>query len=464
MDSISWQDIRKVIVDFLQQRLANNSNYKSELAKLEKAKQAGDVVAVNESQQQLSELAKRFDFETWMEDAATRRISWLIIATHLSKGIHPSSKGSNANYNTQVKSDLSKNLVSSATVNTLPFDATGSAAALDIFGLLNQVVKDNITILQLIINNHPAIQQAFSDDKNKSALYLSNFHKLLNDNWDEVQTSELNKQFFWPNAEETYLSQQDDNYRLLIPLHPSSLCHLVYQKVQTRFSDENKKAREQRRIKDAEQQPYFSFHHLAVVKLGGSNAQNASQLIGSQMGRNFLLPSMPPKFEKSPFPSIGKQQETIFNHALQYFCRFGFRLLFEMVAAPDNVVEARDNRKDAFAVILSLLLKFARHIQHTMTAGWSRESSLNFNQKLWLDPKRAELEDESDFKQLYELGNWQNELEKQFAFWIQKALEEKFPKIQQQFADPEFREWRLEFGKAVKANQHKQENIFQWRH
>ena len=53
MNNISWQDIRKVIVDFLQQRLANNSSYKSELTKLEKATQAGDQKAVNESQQKI---------------------------------------------------------------------------------------------------------------------------------------------------------------------------------------------------------------------------------------------------------------------------------------------------------------------------------------------------------------------------------------------------------------------------
>ncbi|MFQ0999481.1 type I-F CRISPR-associated protein Csy1 [Gilliamella sp. BG6] len=459
MNNISWQDIRKVILDFLQQRLANNSNYKSETAKLEKAKELGDQVAVNEAQQKLAELAKRFDFETWMEDAAIRRISWLLIATHIAKGVHPSSKACNANYNTQIKPNNLNNLVSSATVNSLPFDASG-AAALDIFGLLNQVVKNDITILQLIINNHPAVQEALSDDKNKSALYLENFKQLLKDNWSDAQASELNKQFFWPNSEETYLSQHENNYRLLIPLHPSALCHLVYQKIQSRFSDENKNARELRRKKDVEYQPYFSFHDLAVVKLGGSNAQNASQLIGSQMGRNFLLPSMPPIFQKSQFPSISKQQETIFNNALQYFCRFGFKLLFDMVEAPKNIVEERDDRKDAFAVILSLLLKFARYIQTTQPAGWSRDYSLNFDEKLWLDPQRVQLENEEDFKKQYEQGDWQQSLEKLFATWVQNALKEKFKNFKQQFADPEFSEWRREFNAAVKASQRKREGIF----
>jgi CRISPR-associated protein Csy1 len=459
MDNISWQDIRKVILDFLQQRLANNSNYKSETAKLEKAKEAGDLVAVNEAQQKLDELAKRFDFETWMEDAATRRIFWISLCHFTSKEVHSSSSGDNINYSTQNK-PINKRYVSSATPLKLALNCSGNAAALDVFSLLNQFIKDDITFLQLIVDGHPAVLPALSDDRQKASLYLANFKKAIFNDFSKPKTSELNKQLYWPNSEETYLSDQENNYRLLIPLHPSSLCNLVYQKVQMRFSEQNKKAREQRRIKDIEHQSYFSFHHLAVVKLGGSNPQGVSQLTSNQGGRNFLLPSMPPIFEKSQFPSISKQQETIFNNALQYFCRFGFKLLFDMVQAPKNIVEERDDRKDAFSVILSLLLKFARHIQTTLPAGWSRDYSLNFNEKLWLDPQRAQLENEEEFKKQYEQGDWQQSLEKRFATWVQNALKGKFKNFKQQFADPEFSEWRREFRSAVKASQRKREGIF----
>jgi CRISPR-associated protein Csy1 len=458
MDNISWQDIRKVILDFLQQRLANNSNYKSETAKLEKAKKADDLVAVNEAQQKLDELAKRFDFETWMEDAATRRISWITIGTHLSKGIHSSSSGDNVNIATQSKLSH-QTVISSATPFLLELDSSGNAASLDIFSLFNQYVGEN-KILQLIIENHPAVLPALSDDKQKALLYLANFKKAIFGDFEHPKTSELNKQIYWPNSQQTYLSQQDNNYRLLIPLHPSSLCHLVYQKVQSRFSEENKNARELRRKKDVKHQPYFSFHDLAVVKLGGSNPQGVSQLTSSQGGRNFLLPSMPPIFQKPQFPSITNFQETIFNSSFQYYCRYGFKLLFDTVEAKKNIFVVRNNRKEAFFVILTLILKFVAHIQMTKRAGWSRESSLNLTQQLWLDPKRVMLDGETDFKIRYEQSDWQQELEKQFAFWIQTILKEKFKNFKQQFADPEFSEWRREFNAAVKASQRKREGIF----
>jgi CRISPR-associated protein Csy1 len=459
MKSISWQEIRKVILDFLQQRLANNSNYKSETAKLEKAKEAGDLVAVNEAQQKLDELAKRFDFETWMEDAATRRIFWISLCHFISKGIHSSSLGDNINHSTRSQ-PTGQQYISSATPTIIPIDCSGNAAALDIFSLLNQSIKDDITFLQLIVDEHPAVLPALSDDRQKASLYLANFKKAIFNDFSKPKTSELNKQLYWTNSEETYLSDQENNYRLLIPLHPSSLCHLVYQKVQSRFSEENKYARELRKKKDVVHQPYFSFHDLAVVKLGGSNPQGVSQLTSNQGGRNFLLPSMPPKLAKTAFPSISNFKETIFDQALQYYCRYGFKLLFETVQDKKNNFLVRNKRKEAFFIILTLVLKFAAHIQKTKDAGWSRESSLKFSQQLWLDPKRALLDGETDFKLRYEQGDWQQELEKQFASWIQTILKNKFKNIEKQFDDVEYSEWRSEFNAAVKASQRKREGIF----
>ena len=459
MNNISWQDIRKVIVDFLQQRLANNSSYKSELTKLEKAKQAGDQKAVNESQQKMSELSKRFDFENWMEDAATRRLFWISICHHSSKAIHSSSLGDNVNNFTIVKPN-EQQYVSSSTPTHLVADSSGNAAGLDIFSLLNQCINGDKTLLELIIDDHPAVLKALSDDEQKAAIYLANFKKVIFNDFEKPKADELNKQLYWPNSEESYLSQQEDNYRLLVPLHPTSLCNVVYQKVQTRFSDENRQAREQRRLKEAEHQPYFTFHELAVVKLGGSNPQGVSQLTSKQGGRNYLLPSMPPKFENKDFFSITENLRTIFNGSLQYICRSGFRSLYESIEASKNSVEIRNKRKQSFEKILTILLKFAKHIQTTMPVGWSRDCSLKAHQTYWLDPKRKELEGQEDFKRQYEQGEWLISLERDFAKWIENALEQKFTNNKEEFSEIEFKEWCREFSGAVKASQRKKEGIF----
>ncbi|MDF7667801.1 type I-F CRISPR-associated protein Csy1 [Orbaceae bacterium ESL0727] len=456
---ISEQDIRKVILTFLKKRLENDKNYKSELTKLEQAQISGDLAAINESEQKIAELTKKFEFTTWMDDAAIRRVLWMTIATCISKGIHSSSLGSNVNYVSQTKPD---NLyyVSSATPDSLPFDCSGNAAALDIFALLKQPIKDNVTLLQLIIDDHPAVLGALSDDKAKATCYLANFKKVIMDDFANCKNSELNKQLFWPNSEEPYLSGKEKNYRVLTPLHPSALCHLLYQKIQTRFSDENRAARDSRYKKSEQPQSYFSFQDLAVVKLGGSNPQGVSQLISNQGGRNFLLPSLPPIFDTKRPLSISKSQNTIFNGTLRYYCRLGFKKVFATVEATKNVVAERDNRKEGFGDILAALLIFARRIQTTFPAGWSRDYQLAMPQKYWLDPGRADLEGEIDFKTHYLQGDWVDELKEEFSFWVNTILKNKFKDKQDQFADPEFNEWCREFEHAVKASQRRKEGIF----
>lgn len=458
--SITTLDVRQAIMDFLQQRLTNNSNYKTELTKLTKAEENNDLTAISKAKQNLADIKQRFEFNSWMEDALVKRINWLIIATHLSKGIHPSSKGSNANYNTQVKS-IPEYWVCSSTIKDLPYDATGSAAALDIFALLNQKVNGQVSLLQLIIEDHQSLIMAFSDDRQKSALYLTNLKKLLKDNWDNPQSSELNKQFYWPNYDNTYLSAEQNCYRLLIPLHPSSLCHVVYQKIQQRFSEQNKLAREQRYKKTTEQLGYFTFHNLAVVRLGGSNAQNASQLIGSQIGRNFLLPSLPPKITTNRAFVINKQQTTIFNNHLKYRCRQGFAELFAVVRSSENNKQIRERRKkDAFDAILAQIISTAKQLQQALSAGWSKEYRLDMNQKYWLDPKRAELEDEINFAEQYQRGEWFIALEKQFALWVNAILKAEFKDTASHFDDAEVIEWQREFSDMVKASRRRNEGVF----
>jgi len=453
IDAITTQDVRTTILNFLQQRLIHNSAYKSASNKLAKANVDNTINAINEANQHLAKLTQHFEFENWMEDALARRISWLIIATHLSKGIHPSSKASNVNYNTQ-KKPLSHVWVSSSTINGLPYDATGSAAALDIFGLLNQKVNNQVSLLQLVVQNHPSLKTAFSDNQQKSELYLANLKMLLIDNWDNPQSSGLNKQIYWPNADNPYLSAKCNQYHLLIPLYPSSLCHVVYQKVQERFSEHNKLAREQRNKKTEEQHCYFSFKDLAVVRLGGSNAQNTSQLIGRQMGRNFLLPSLPPHMaEKRPL-RITKKQSTIFSNSMKYHCRNGFDELYAVIEAQKNTKQIRDKRKkEAFGNILGQLFNSVKQIQQHFPAGWSKNYQLDMNQKCWLDPKRGNLDSEEAFAMLRDKGDWLIEIEKQFSRWIAAILKDKFNHIATYFDDAEIIEWQREFSEVVKASQ-----------
>lgn len=458
--SISALDVRTTIIDYLQQRLSNNNNYKSTKTTLAKAQDDNNLSAIQEAEASIAELEQRFAFDNWMEEAFTRRIFWIKIATNISKGIHSSSQGSNVNYCTQVKPQ-DQPFVSSATPKTLPFDCTGNAAALDIFNLLNQEIKNGETLLSLVLQDSPIIVQALSDDSAKAEQYLAYLKQIIYDDFDHAKASELNKQFYWPIREENNSTASIEDYHLLIPLHPSSLCHVVYQKIQQRFAEQNKTAREQRYKKNDDQQPYFSFHDLAIVKLGGSNPQGVSQLVSRQGGSNFLLPSVPPQFSSNGLIKISKRQQTIFDKNLEYRCKKGFMALFEVVKTPRNNKFIRDKRKDrAFDEILAQLLITASQIQITYPAGWSKDYKLNINQKYWLDPQRAELAEEADFAQTRQEDNWIDNLALQFAFWINGILRKQFKDRSHEFDDAEIYEWQREFHDAVKASQRKREGIF----
>lgn len=457
--SITTLDVRQAIMDFLQQRLTNNSNYKTELTKLTKAEENNDLTAISKAKQNLADIKQRFEFNSWMEDALIRRITWIQAATHISKGIHSSSQGDNVNYNAQIQPN-NQDFISSSVVD-LPFDCTGNAAALDIFALLNKDIKEGISLLTLILYDMPCVLKALSDNIEKAQVYLTNLKRMIKGDFANPKASELNKQFYWPNYGETYLSAVQNCYRLLIPLHPSSLCHVVYQKIQQRFSEQNKLAREQRYKKAAEQQGYFTFHDLAVVQLGGSNPQGVSQLVSSQGGRNFLLPSLPPKITTNRAFVINKQQTTIFNNHLKYRCRQGFAELFAVVRSSENNKQIRERRKkDAFDAILAQIISTAKQLQQALSAGWSKEYRLDMNQKYWLDPKRAELEDEINFAEQYQRGEWFIALEKQFALWVNAILKAEFKDTASHFDDAEVIEWQREFSDMVKASRRRNEGVF----
>lgn len=457
-DSIMPQAIRQTILDFLQRRLENHTEYKAVKKWLANAEKNNNIGEIQTAKNQLAEIAKKFEFTHWMEQALTDRIGWLTMATHLSKGIHPSSKASNCNYIGQGKQPIDF-AISSSTVTDLPYDVTGNAAALDIFALLNQKVNDDVTLLQLIIDKHPAVMPALADDASQAKRYLASIQTLLQESWQNPQASALNKQLYWPMGEEAYLSAVDNQYRLLVPLHPSSLCHVVFQKIQSRFSEENKQARQDRFKKDSKHLAYFTYLDLAVVQLGGSNPQGVSKLNSLQKGRNFLLPSIPPKIHFSNVFQLRKSAKTIFSSALRNNCREEVDDLFSVIEAKESVVEVRNNRKEAVDLILTTIFGMVKEIQTTRSPGWSRDYKLPMAQKCWLDPGRNDIPGDDEFQQYYQT-DWLSVLETQFAGWINTMLKKRFSEIAVDFKDAEFGEWCREFADAVKLSLCNNEGIF----
>ena len=392
------EQIRHAITVFLQDCLQ---------PKLEKLK-GGDDEA------QRKQLAK-YEPQTWLDDAAQRRVHQIQQVTHALKFIHPDAKGSSLS--TPGNLHAGQFLVGSHTLADLPPDVVGNAAVLDVYKFLRLTVGDQ-SLLDRAIAGDPALASALSDDADLAAKWMAAFATLPEPK-GKPATHKLAKQLYWPLGE--------GRYHLLAPLFPTSLAQVVWAGVRKdRFSDEAKAAREARREKRAHPHGYREYPHLAIQKFGGSNPQNISQLNTERHGENWLLPSLPPNWQSDPIrpPFFA---ESVFAR------RFGnrrdvkeltriLRDFLRSVAKPDlNNIRIRNKRAELVGYIRDELLQFAAEI-HEIEGGWSRDERcrLNAAEQCWLDPKRAATDEE--FAARWRRGDWQDEICLRFGNWLNAAI------------------------------------------
>ncbi len=450
MSVISSDDIRSAIDDFLTAQCQSKSE--ADLKKLNKATPGSKEEA--QAKEKLAELQERYSKSVWLEQAANKMATQLKFGSHISKGVHPDSKGSNVNFRST--KPLPDGVVGSQLLRSPELEANGNAAALPLAAFFNTEIKEK-KLYDLILSEHQALSGVFADDPELSDQYCKAFKTALEGGVTAPSTHERNKQLLWPMDE----AVEQDNYHCLVPLYPSALTHTFYKKINgQRFSDENKEARDNRKKSKAEQKPYISIINLAATQLGGTKPQNVSLLTSKQGGRNYLLESLPPTYAKQHEYAISKKQESFFNKQLKYHCREGLNQLYGIIESTQNTVEVRDQRKQALDIILGQILQLADYIQRSYPAGWSKQYALHPDYKYWLDPKRAMLEEEVSFKDAREKTDWVHNIMTAFAIWLNNTLKEKFPKRKADFGLSENTEWLREIEVAVKASLRAGEGLF----
>ena len=394
----------------------------------------------------IAEYDEKYRFDVWVPNAALVLAKQLYFGTHISRGIHSSSKGDNVNF--QSAPTLPPELVGSQLIPKLELDANGNAAALPFAAFFNIIVdaEKGVTLKELLLTDDPRLEGCFANDPELSNQYKVCFQNALKGDLTKPSSDERNKQILWVN----HPDPQEDNYTCLVPLYPSSLTNHFYYKInQLRYSDTNKQALSNRYKKDTEQFSYTTLQGTGVTVLGGTKPQNVSQLTSNQGGRNYLLPSLPPIFKSREQIRLTEKQKTIFNRRLAYVCSDGLNMLYEVVRAEKNIYPERDKRKFALELIAQTVLMQAERIQKTHPAGWSKDYLLNEYQKYWLDPNRAELDGEEIFRQQAEQDNWSAKIIHQFASWVNECLKREFKSIQEDFAKPEYNQWRRDMEKAI---------------
>ncbi|UAY77143.1 type I-F CRISPR-associated protein Csy1 [Pasteurella canis] len=435
-------NIKSRIASFPQEQKIKKSE--KERKKLEKAI---NPVEIEKSLKLIQKFDEKYQFDTWIANLANRMAKSLKFGTHISKGIHPDSRGNNVKFQPNLQGLVE--YVGSHNIKELELDANGDASALPLAAFFNFIVdeENQLTLRELLLADDTRLDGCFSDDLALSEQHKKQFQQALVGDLSQLNTYELNKQLFWVNSNTAI---RDDDYTCLIPLYPSSLTHAFYQKItQKRSSEQNKQARDNRYKKSIEQKNYLSINGLAIVFLGGSNSQNVSQLNSSQKGRHYLLPSLPPVFKSNKIMRLNLSSTTIFNDELAYICRAGLYKLYSVIEAKKNVYTIRDTRIEALNMILEAVLRTAIVLQK-QPVGWSKEYQLNMNEKYWLDPKRAELADEEAFRTEREKGDWVAEVERSFALWLNECLKRRFPKLKHDFADAEYNEWRRNIHRSLR--------------
>ena len=451
MENITQEQVKNAINTFLTNQYDKRTE--KEQKQLIKAEEDKNLELIAELNETLQVAKQKYQLDTWMEDAATRMAKQLSFGTHISKGIHPDAKGDNVSF----KKSVSHSYTGTHSIETDLIDANGNAAALPLVAFFSHLVDEekNIKVSNLITEQHPILETVFSKDKDQSATYQKSFLNALSSQISTPVTHERNKQMLWP------INEEINNYITVIPLYPSVLTHEFYLKLNNlRFSNENKQARDDRFKKTAEHKPYISLSDLAVTQLGGTKPQNISSLMSKQGGRNYLLPSLPPKFKQTRSFNIPVYSDTIFNKNLEYRCRDTFKALVRLIKTDYNNVNIRSARQAILDDLLYQVLAVASTIQQTETPGWTLDYALEYSEKLWLDPMRGELEGQEQFLTDRETTEWRKDISKNFAKWVNGRLREEIKSAKHEFADAENKEWQKEMDDMIAQSQRQGQGVF----
>lgn len=388
--------------------------------------------------------AAKYDYATWLTDAA-RRVSQIQAVTHILKATHPDARGSSLHLlpdQLPQHEEIGSHLLGADFAE----DVVGNAAALDVFKFLKLEV-DGLRLLDWMQKGDTDLQAALSGDAGEAKEWMQAFAGLVRAEQDPV-SHPMAKQIYWLVGEEP---SDNTQYHLLQPLFSSSLAHKVHADIQdVRFGEANKLARQAYRAKEAHEGCYRDYKNLAVRKLGGTKPQNISQLNSERGGVNYLLPSLPPVWNKAK-PIKLLNVESVWT-AFFWFdeVRHQVRSLADFllsVADQPSVMSIRDQRKLLEQELGQQLAIFGVYVADTNKPGWTRDPAcrLPLSEQLWLDSERTELplrkdhmdEDEA-FNAAYIRGDWPDEVAGRFASWLNSRLHEAGLTS---VGDAEYRHW-----------------------
>ena len=414
---------REAIAAFLQERLH---------AKLDKLK--------DEEDDKRQEVLAQHQPTAWLKDAA-RRVQQIQAVTHALKPIHPDARGTNLYVEPSTLPALAE-LGSHALGAHFVGDVVGNAAALDVYKLLKLEVHGRSLLTALLAHDADALAALHPDPQQAQALRDA-LVSLTQPRAEGPSSHTLAKQLYWLTGSDAC---DDAHYTLLAPLYATSLAHAVHAQVQEdRFGEANKAARQARRERKMHDGVFHDYPGLAVQNMGGTKPQNISQLNSERRGVNYLLSSLPPKWQTSAV-RLPVHTASVFDRlfiARPEVRRTVRALRVFLESNPDANLATRERREALLDTLVDELVSLAAELQQLLPPGWSQDderfANLHRSEQLWLDPLRAEQPDEADFAREWLQLDWPAAVGQRFANWLNAQLRGKLP-----LGDAEARAWEKE--------------------
>lgn len=380
--------IKKVINDFLSER-------KDRWLEPRLKKTTDDETALLQQ-----EALEKFSIVNWLPDAA-RRAEWLSITTHPSKFTHTGARTSPVNAEQAYKND---GFLRSGNVLDLEADATGNAAAMDVHTFLLLPISETLTLLDAFEHRDEELQILLKGLELDFETLRTDLLKMkLGDGIQK--TDRLLKQVYFPVSE-------GHQYHLLSLLTPSSMIWDFKKRIdKMHFSDETKSARTARRDQKEHESGYSEIFDLTTVGYGGTKPQVVSVLNSRNGGKSYLLPSIPPLFEKRTIrlPTSDFLNQSIYLKGEKK----RFIDLHQWVKQDRNNIEVRTAIRKIIQGIIDQVLFKAYQLRQSHQNGWSESeyyTDLPKAQRIWLDDLYINFREEDD--------DWRTEIAHQIASHI----------------------------------------------
>ncbi|WP_204524205.1 type I-F CRISPR-associated protein Csy1 [Corticimicrobacter populi] len=376
-----------------------------------------------------AEAAAKYDYATWLGDAA-RRVGQIQAVTHVLKATHPDARGSSLHVHPETLPQHPE-IGSHSLGENFAEDVVGNAAALDVFKFLKLAV-DGRKLLDWMQVADADLLAALHTDPTTAQEWATAFSGLVRTETQAVSHAKA-KQLYWLTGNDP---SDNSQYLLLQPLFSSSLAHAVHDDIQeARFGEPNKLARQARRSKEAHDSPYRDYRNLIVRKLGGTKPQNISQLNSERGGINYLLASLPPQRwqdqDKIKLHNVKSALDGLRN--LPQVRSLIQELAAFLLTNPPPTMKTRLKREAIEQALGAQLPVFVERIKVQMQhPGWTRtDCELALCEQLWLDADRTGLDlretpeeqkKDQDFNAAYHWGDWPDQVAGRFANWVNEQL------------------------------------------